>query len=218
MTTLNIIIYGCGGHAKVVADIVEKTGKYQIIGFIDDTRSECGTFLDYPVYTSISNPHLDAITAGIVAIGDNWVRACVVEKIIQQIPHFQFITAVYPSTHIGRGVKIGCGTVIMPGVTINADTFIGRHCILNTSSSIDHDCKFEDFVSIAPGVIVGGNVTIGPSTAVGLGTKVIHRIDIGQNTVIGAGSLVTKSLPDNIMAYGSPCKFVRARNYGDSYL
>jgi len=170
------------------------------------------------VNTSICNPHLEGIFAGIIAIGDNWARECIVKKIVQQIPQFQFVTAVHPSAQIGRGVKIGEGTVIMSGVSINSDTLIGRHCIFNNSSSIDHDCKIENFASIAPGVVLGGNVAIGANTAIGLGANVIQKIGIGQNAVIGAGSLVTKALPDNVVAYGSPFKFVRARNCGDSYL
>lgn len=215
---MEIIIYGSGGHARVVADVIKRTDEHQIVGFIDDTRNENGVCMDYPVYNTLCDKHLGGIVAGIVAVGDNWARACIVNKIIQKIPQFQFVTAVHPSAQIGLGVKIGEGTVVMPGVIINSDTVIGRHCILNTSSSIDHDCKVEDYASIAPGVVLGGNVTIGTGSAIGLGAKIIHRIGIGQNTVIGAGSLVTKSLPDNIVAYGSPCKFVRARNCGDSYL
>lgn len=215
---MKIIIYGSSGHAKVVADIIEKTNEHQIVGFIDDTRDDDGKFMDYPVYTTIVDPHLEGISTGIVAIGNNWTRICIVKKIVQLIPWFTFITAVHPAAQIGRGVKIGEGTAIMSGVSINADSLIGRHCILNTSSSIDHDCKVEDYASIAPGVIMGGNVTIGSGTAVGLGAKLIHKISIGKNTVIGAGSIVTKALPDNIVAYGSPCKFVRARNCCDRYL
>jgi len=215
---LKIIIYGGSGHAKVVADIIEKTNEHQIAGFIDDTGTGDASFIGYPVYRTICDPRLKGIVAGIVAIGDNWGRALVVKKILTEIPLFQFITAVHPSALIGRGVSIGEGTVIMPGVAINADTRIGRHCIANTSSSIDHDCVVEDFSSVAPGVVMGGNVTVRTSTAIGLGSRIIQRVVIGQNTVIGAGALVTKSLPDNIVAYGSPCRFIRTRNCDDGYL
>jgi len=215
---LKIIIYGCGGHAKVVADIIEKTGKDQIVSFIDDTRNDVCMCMDYPVYNSICDSRLEGIIAGVVAIGDNCARAYIVNKIIKQFPGFRFITAIHPASQIGLGVIIGEGTVVMSGVSVNVDTSIGRHCIINTSSSIDHDCKIGDYVSVAPGVVMGGNVSVGESTAVGLGSRIIHKISIGRNTVIGAGSLVTRSVADNIVAYGSPCKFVRNRNYGDLYL
>jgi len=216
--TLKIIIYGSSGHAKVVAYIIEKVGEHQIVGFIDDTKSDAGIFIGYPVYTNICDPCLEGIVAGIVAIGDNWGRACVVNKIVRQIPDFHFITVIHSSAQIGKGVVVGEGSVVMPGVCINADTFIGRHCILNTSSSIDHDCKVGDFASVAPGVVTGGNVTVGGSTAIGLGAKIIQKICIGKHTVIGAGSLVTKSVPDRVVAYGLPSKVVRHRNPEDPYL
>lgn len=215
---MGIFIYGCGGHGKVVADVVCRMGTHQLLGFVDDTRNEPGVFLGFPVLTSINEVFNKGITAGIIAVGDNSVRSAIAEKIITAIPDFRFVTVVDPSAQIGRGVVIGAGTVVMPGVCVNADSIIGSHCILNTSSSIDHDCQIEEYASIAPGSVLGGNVNIGRYSAIGLGATIIHKISIGSNTVIGAGSVVTKSLTDNIVAYGSPCKVIRSRTLGDRYL
>ena len=215
---MEIIVYGSGGHAKVVADVVASAGEHRIVAFIDDTRGEPGSLRGCPVYTSLTDPALAGVDAGLVAIGDNWARAQVVRKILGLSPGFRFVSAVHASAQIGSGVQIGAGAVLMPGVVVNADSVIGAHCILNTACSLDHDCLLGEFASLAPGVVVGGGVQIGARCAIGLGAQVIHRVRIGEGSIVGAGSLVTRSVPDQVVAYGSPCKTVRARTEGERYL
>lgn len=215
-----IVIIGSGGHAKVVADILEKQNQVKIVGFIDDNKPR-GTFeYGYEVIGDqsylVQNLHL--FDGGIVAIGDNWIRSKVVANVIRHIPDFHFITAVHPSAIIARGVQLGLGTVVMAAAVINSDTVIGNHCIINTSSSVDHDCIFGDFVNLAPGAATGGNVKIGDYTTLSLGANIIHSIQIGEHTVIGAGSNVVTDIGSLQVAYGSPAKVVRQRQQGEKYL
>ena len=109
---------------------------------------------------------------------------------------------------ISEEVLIGEGTQIITSSTINVGTKIGKHCIINTNSSIDHDCKIYDFVHIAPGVTICGGVSIGKSTLVGAGTTILPNVNVGENVVIGAGSLVNKDIPDNSKVLGSPAKII----------
>lgn len=213
----NIIIYGAGGHAKVIIDIIEQTGIHKLIGLVDDTGS-VNSLMGYPVARDINSYLSSGVKAGLVAIGDNWHRNRLVTMIFDKCNDFEFVTAIHPSVKQARDVVIGDGTVVMAGCNINPCTQLGSHCIVNTGSNVDHDCIIKDFASLAPGVTLGGNVIVGEFTAVGLGAKIVQKISIGKHTIIGAGSLVTKAIPDNIVAYGSPCKFVRKRDLGDRYL
>lgn len=213
----DIIIYGAGGHAKVIIDIIEQAGIHKIIGLVDDTGS-VESLMGYPVTRDINN-HLDnGVKAGLVAIGGNWLRSFIVSKILDKCSDFAFVTAIHPSVKKARDVVVGRGTVVMAGCNINPFTQIGRHCIVNTGSNVDHDCTVNDFASLAPGVTLGGNVVIGNYTAVGLGASVIQKIEIESHTVIGAGSVVIKNIPSHCVAYGNPCKFVRTREVDGSYL
>ena len=106
----------------------------------------------------------------------------------------------------------------MAGVSINQCSSIGKFCILNTNCSFDHDSVLADFASLAPGVTTGGNCRIDPYSAISIGTVLLHGIHIGQHTVIGAGSLVTKSIESFVVAYGTPAKVIRPRKPGDKYL
>jgi len=217
-----VVIIGASEHGKVVADVIEREGKYALLGWIDSYKPAGGAFFNYPMLGA-EDLLLDLwqrkeIAGGIIAIGDNWTRGRMAEKICAIAPGFPFIIAVHPSAQIGRGVTIGQGAVLMAGTVVNSDSHIGAHCILNTKSSLDHDCVMDDFSSLAPGVTAGGVVRIGAYSAISLGANIIHGRSIGAHTVIGAGALVRVDIPDHCVAYGVPARVARQRAEGERYL
>ncbi|WP_449398442.1 hypothetical protein [Chryseobacterium wanjuense] len=100
----------------------------------------------------------------------------------------------------------------MPGVTINAIVKVGRHCIVNTNASIDHDCILEDFVHISPNVALGGNVYVGEGTHVGIGVNVIQGITIGKWCTIGAGAVIISDVPDGCTVVGNPGRIIKSKS------
>jgi sugar O-acyltransferase (sialic acid O-acetyltransferase NeuD family) len=222
MTKDNIVVIGSSGHAKVVIDVIEKEGKYRIVGLVDSYKQ--GLERVYGLGLMGAEEVLEPLVAngtisgGIIAIGDNWKRHLMAEKIKALVPQFKFISAVHPSAQIARGVKIGDGAVVMAGAVVNSDSRIGDFCILNTNSSLDHDCVMEDFSSLAPNATTGGNVMIGEFSAISLGANIVHGHGIGKHTVIGAGALVLDDIPEYCIAYGAPAEVIRKRQEGDRYL
>ena len=91
----------------------------------------------------------------------------------------------------------------MPKSVINISVKISKSCIINTSSSIDHDTTINQFSHICPGVNLAGGVKIGKNTLVGIGTKVIPNINIGSNVIIAAGSTVYKNIKSNKVFYNN---------------
>ena len=218
----NIVIFGSGGHAKVIVDIIEKQGKYNISGFIDGHHQKNSIIMGYKVIgdeSSFKDIFFSyKIYGGIIGIGDNSTRAKVRDKIIKIIPNFKFVNCVHPKSVLGKDTTLGEGNVIMPGAIINASSRIKNHCILNTNSSLDHDCLMSDFSSIAPNASVGGNVKIGNYSAIGIGANIFNSVNIGYNCIIGGGSLVCHDTNDNSINYGSPSKFIREHKIEDKYL
>lgn len=213
----SVVIFGAGGHAKVVADILISTHKFKISYFIDDTKHGQKIW-SIPVVSESDFFNLKSIYSGVVAIGDNFIREKVADKIKKQLPNFQFVSAIHPTAYIANDVVIGIGTVIMANASVNPSTKIGNHCIINTNSSIDHDCIMHDFSSIAPNSCLGGNCEIGKHSAISIGATLIHKISVGENSVVGAGSVVTKSIESNLTCYGVPAKITRSRSLGEKYL
>jgi acetyltransferase EpsM len=97
----------------------------------------------------------------------------------------------------------------MPGVTVNSSTTIGAHCILNTNSSIDHDCILDNYVHISPNATLCGGISIGEGTHIGAGAVVIPGIKIGKWCTIGAGSVIINNIPDYSTVVGNPGKIIK---------
>jgi sugar O-acyltransferase (sialic acid O-acetyltransferase NeuD family) len=218
----NIVLIGGGNQAHYTIDIIEKEGKYNIVGIIDSIQ-EIGSYrFGYKILgrqEDISSLIQEYnIEGGVISIGDNWSRYYVYECIIKLVPNFEFINAIHPSVIIGNNVVLGKGIVAMAGCIFNPKSKIGDFTFFATGAQVEHDCEIDNFASISAGSVTGGYVKIGKYSAITLGVIVIDRLTIGENTVVGAGSLVTKSLPDNVLAYGSPAKIIRNRIKGEKFL
>lgn len=121
-----------------------------------------------------------------------------------------FVNLIHKNVSISNTSSLQFGCVINPNVTIAAHTDIGNHVSINRNCSIGHHTTIKDFVTINPGCNIAGSVEIGEGTTIGMGTNVVNNIKIGKNSLIGAGSLVNKDIPDNVVAWGSPCKIIKS--------
>jgi sugar O-acyltransferase (sialic acid O-acetyltransferase NeuD family) len=217
-----VIIIGSSGHSKVIIDILEKGKEHHIVGLIDSFRKIGEETLGYKILGKEED--LPQIISQypkckfFVAIGDNWVRKKMVDKIRTLVPDAEFTNAIHPSAQIGKNVKIGIGVALMAGTVINSDSKIEDFTIINTNSSLGHDSKMAQFSSLAPRVSTGGNVRIGEFSAISIGATIKHGISIGKHTVIGAASLLLKCCGDNLVMYGIPAKEIRKRENGEKYL
>lgn len=218
----NIVLLGGGTHVSYCIDIIEKENKYCIIGITDPFMDVGTEIMGYKIIGKQEN--LDElidkynIQAGIITIGDNWTRKIVYDIVISKIPDFEFVSSIHPSVILGQNVKIGKGTVIMAGCIISPNVTIGDFCFFASGAILEHDSFLEDFSSISAGSITGGKVKIGKYSAITLGVILFDRIEIGEHTIIGSGSLVTKNIPNNVVAYGVPAKVIKKREIGEKYL
>ncbi len=198
----NVIIIGAGGHAKVIADIIEKSND-KVLGFLDDNKEKNQEIYGYKVIGKISE--CETFTSKdiyfIIAIGNNLLR----KKIYEEY-ELQLYTAIHPTSVIAKGVQIGEGTVIMANACINADAIIGKNCIINTGAIIEHDNIIEDYVHISPRAVLAGTVKIGELTHIGVGVTVKNNITICKECIIGAGAVVVKDLVKSDIYIGVPAK------------
>lgn len=218
----NILIYGASGHAKMIVEIIRKNNNYNIIGFIDSFKPANEEIYGYRVIGNLDSLqeilHSHNIEGIHIGVGDNYTRQMAYEKISKIAPDLEYISVVHPSAIVADDVVIPRGTVIMADVTVNANAKIGEFCILNTKSSLGHDSVMADFSSLASGAIIGGNVHIGYCSAICLRASIIQNITIGDYTVVGAASLVLKSIGDRKLAFGVPINTIKDREIDSKYL
>jgi acetyltransferase EpsM len=191
-------LYGASGHAKVIIEILEMMG-ISVAGLFDD-NSAVRELLEYSVTRFPDNFDRENNEL-IISIGNNRVRK---ERSLSLDGRFGI--AIHPKAIISRRAIIEAGTAVMGGVTINADTRIGKHCIINSNASVDHDCVLGDYVHVSPNAVLCGNVTVGEGVHIGAGAIVIPGVNIGDWAVIGAGAVVIKDVPAGITMVGNPAK------------
>lgn len=222
MNKSQVILIGSSGHAKVVMDIFERSGTYDILGILDPFRATGEKVYGYEVLGSEEDlPQLMKKWPScllFIGLGDNWKRKKIHENIQRMYTDISYAIAIHPSAQIAKGVQIGEGTAIMAGAVINSDTRIGRFCIVNSRTSIDHDSHLANFASAAPGVTTGGNVSIGEYSAISIGATLKHGINVGAHTILGAGSLLLENTGNQEIWYGVPAKLKRKREIGETYL
>ena len=200
-----LAIIGASGHGKVVADIARKNG-YKEIVFLDDDDNihECG---GYPVIgKSFEAGTIDADV--IVGIGNADIR----KRIQESIPHEKLVILIHSDAVVAEDVVVGEGTVVMAGAVINPGTHIGKGCIINTCSSVDHDCEVGDYVHIAVGSHLCGTVTVGDGTWIGAGATVSNNVFICPDCMIGAGAVVVNDIQESGTYVGVPAR----RNKGEN--
>lgn len=202
-----MLLYGGSGHAKVIWDCLQAQG-ITVNGVFDDNPHL--RFLPIIPFLGAYQAHLLSDEMLIVAIGSNAVR----KQLCSHIRH-PFGQAVHPSAIVSPFVQsVGDGTVVLHNAVLQINSLIGRHCIINTSANVDHDCILGDFVHLSPNATLCGNVTVGEGTHIGASATVLPGVRIGQWCVIGAGSVVTRDVPDHAVAVGVPARIIRSGTSG----
>ena len=201
-----LLIIGASGHGKVVANIALKMNRWKSVAFLDDDESlKASMGLKVIGKTTDVNKYKDEAYF-FIAIGNNTTREKIQEKL--EAEGASIPTLVHPNSVIGEQVKFGTGTLVMAGTVINCCSEIGKGCIINTGSTIDHDNFIEDYVHISPGVHTAGTVKIGKGTWLGVGCVVSNNLKITSGCKVGAGAVVVKDITESGTYVGVPARRV----------
>lgn len=214
----DLIIYGTGGFAREVHQIVEdlnlEKSRWNFLGFLDDNQSNHGkTIHDFPVLGGLDwlakNPAVNVS----IGVGQTAAKRAICKRIRAQGAN-PFATLIHPRAWIGNRVVIGEGTIICAGTLITTDIQIREHVILNLGCTVGHDTSIEPYVTVAPSANISGAVHIGEGSDLGTNCTIIQGLSIGEWTIVGAGAVVVRDLPANVTAVGNPAKVIKERPAG----
>lgn len=212
-----IYIFGSGGLALCAVDALLERGQKQITLV---TQGAAPKILVQAPYLIVEESQLQwkQVKEAFVAIGDNFKRRQLIEKLTSKIPAIEFVNCIHPSVTIGMGAKLGKGIYIGAQSVIGPNAKIGDFGILNCGSLIEHESTLGEYVNVGTGSAVGGAVTIGARAILGVNTGVLHGLTIGDDALLASGACITKSVEPSAVMMGVPAKNKKRRQFGDTFL
>ena len=202
MTVLGIV--GAGGHGREAHAVATTTGRYDRVVFADDAAADPERFsrIGDPTLVPIEDlgSHADQY---VVAIGDPAVRRAIVERID---PTLQATALIADGVTVGTDMAFADGVMIYPGAVVTTNVRIRAHSHVNCATIVSHDCRIGSFVSVSPGVLLNGEVTIEDDVFLGSGAIVRPGRTVGQGAVVGAGAVVTEDVAPGATVVGVPAR------------
>lgn len=208
-----IVIIGAGGFGREIQWLIERINEkeltWEIKGYIDD-GIQAGTIINgYPVLGGI-NKLLDMQQeiAVVCAIGSSVTRKKIIERISNN-SNIEFPNLIDPSVQMSKYVKLGKGNIICAGTILTVNIEIEDFSILNLDCTVGHDVVLNSFVTVYPSVNISGCVTVGNTTEIGTGTKIIQGKTISEHVIIGAGAVVVKNIDISGTYVGMPAVMIK---------
>jgi len=207
----DIVIFGAGGHCRVVLSMLSYYEEFKVIGIADRCRENIGQEIAGGVIKYAWNDFDEIYRRGtrhaVIAVGDNRERKALFLTL--KDAGFNVPTIIHPTAFVENNVRMNDGNVICVAANIGAMASVGDNCVLYTGSILDHEVELEDNVFIGPGCSIAGRVTIKEGSFIGIGSTIVEKIIIGRNATIGAGSVVIKDVPENAVVAGTPARSIK---------
>lgn len=204
-----VIVFGAGGHGRVVADVALQAGMH-LAGFVDDNpATRRSAHLPAPVLGDrewLQSARREGWSVAL-GVGDNYARRTIAQFL--SVEGFDLVTLISPSATISPSARIGIGTVVMPGAVINSMAVIGDGVIVNSGAVVEHDVCVGDFAHLSPHAALGGGAEVGELAHVAIGATVLPLIRIGARSILGAGSVAPNHIPNDVVAFGVPARIRR---------
>lgn len=203
-----LILIGAGGHAKSVADSINKS-EYELCGFIDSNKK--GMHMGLPILgTGLEDiPNCEKYSY-LVSIGDVGYRKLWFDRIRER--RLNIINIIDSSAIISASAKMGIGNFVGKMAVINADAEIGNNNVINTKALIEHECKVGDHNHLSTNSVINGNVIVGNSVFLGSSSVCNGQLKIGSNAIIGSGSVIIKDIPEKVTVVGVPARVIKRRD------
>lgn len=202
-----LLIIGAGGFGRevyvIAAEINAARPTWDLIGFLDDDPTKLDGFTGYgPILGSIDDYARFGQPWAVCAIGDSRMRKDIVRRLVPHDP--RWATLVHPDTYVAPTARIGEGTIIARDSVVSVDAVLGRHVAVNLLVMVAHDCICEDYVTLSPQVSLGGAVRLEEGAFLGLNATILPQKRMGPWSLLGAGSVATRDVPEGATMVGLP--------------
>lgn len=195
-----ILVYGAGGHAKALMEMIKAGGNFELAGIVDDSSALKGRqVFGVPILgsgdllESLLEQGIENAANGVGGIIDQVIRAKIFERLIEA--GFYLPSIIHPSAVVEKSAKIGLGTQIFANSYVGSQAILDDMCMVNTGAVISHDCVVGRYTHIAPGAMLAGAVIVKNNVLIGMGVTTAIGITIGKGARVGNGSTILKDVP-----------------------
>ncbi|MCS7011345.1 MAG: NeuD/PglB/VioB family sugar acetyltransferase [Anaerolineales bacterium] len=199
-----LLLYGAGGHAKSVMEIVRQCGEYAIAGIVDDNAALIGKrVLDIPVLGT--RAILPALAAQGVTLAANGVGGILDIRVrikvfsLLEAAGFSFPALIHPRATVEPSARVGEGVQVFANAYVGAEAELRPRCMVNTAAVVSHDCVIGEYAHIAPGALLAGHVQVGERTLIGMGVTTAVGVKIGRDVRVGNGAILLADVPDGMI-------------------
>ena len=210
-----VIGIGAGGHAKVLIEMLQLQGTFELVGLLDSDPGVRGKLVlgvpvlgDDSMLSELRKNGIRHFFIGIGSVDNASPRKHLFEECLKL--NMDPISSIHPSAVVSASAEIGRGCMIMAGAIVGTCVRLGDNVIVNTGAIVDHDCWIESHVHLATRATLSGGVHIASGAHVGAGAVMKELINVGENAVIGAGAAVINDVPASVVVAGVPAKIIRA--------
>ena len=210
-----LLVWGAGGHGRVVADVVRASGG-TVLGFVDGDPAKVGTevagggrvlFAEEALLAhAAAHGSLPGGAAGVaLGVGSNPAR----RRLLELLGPFAAAPLVHPFTAVSPSARLGRGTVVLAGAVVNAGAWLGEGVIVNSGAVVEHDCRVGDGVHLSPRATLCGGVEVGAGSWVCAGATLIPGVRVGARATVGAGAVVIRDVADDTTVAGCPAREIK---------
>lgn len=208
-----IVVYGSGGFARelvhLIEDINEHENTWEVLGYIDDNVENHGKIInDLPVLGGSDWIKTQDTLAVAMGIGAPNTKKAIAEKLVG-LENVTYPNLIHPSVKYSKYNTIGKGNVICEGNILTTNIDIKDFVTINLNCTIGHDVVIESHTTILPNASVSGNVVFEERVDFGTNATIIQGVRVGEGTIVGAGAVVVKDLPEKCTAVGMPAKPIK---------
>lgn len=187
MTMIRLLVIGAGGHGRSVAEAAHLSGRFDVIGFLDDALPARDPMLGAAVLGPLASvvSHRSRFDQIIVAIGANPVR----EKAMQQLVEsgFAFASVIHPQAFVAPSALLGAGSVVMAGAIIGTEARLGTGAIVNCGAVMDHHAVVEDYGHLGVNASMAGGTVLGKGAWMQAGSALGYGVTIPAGTTLRPG-------------------------------
>ena len=194
-----LLIYGAGGHAKKIIDLVRQNCCFRLAGVIADPAPTDPDLLGVPILggsdilPSLWDNGWRLIVNGVGGIHRPLLRVEIFSRLALQ--RYTFPILIHQAARVSSTATLEAGVQIFDGALIGPSVKIGFGVIINTGTVVSHDCTVGDYAHLTPGVILAGRVKVGRGALIGMGVTTDIDVTIGEWARIGNGCRINADVP-----------------------